>query len=176
MMCTATIFLVAAAGMFKIYSTCQEREKQILTRSELTQLARMLEEYRELHGDYPKITAHDDRQGTILCAALHGTIDPDGHPLGGSQARDLVTTALREINGQFVDPYLSNYVYYYKRRSGDDSWANPSYVLLSKGPKGQQNPQRNLAVEKGSTVDERGYVGDGRGGDIIVTNGGFLSF
>jgi hypothetical protein len=174
MVCTAAIFLVAMAGIFKIYGTLQEREKQILTRSELTQLARMLEEYRALHGDYPKIAAHDDRQGTILCAALHGTIDPDGNPIDGPKAQDLATTTIKEIGGQFVDPFSSDYVYYYKLRDGGDSWDNPSYVLLSKGPKGQQNPQRNRNISKSTAIDQRGCVSDSRGGDIVITNGGFL--
>ncbi|MDR0590420.1 MAG: hypothetical protein LBG09_00995 [Puniceicoccales bacterium] len=174
MVCTAAIFLAAAASIFKIYSTLQEREKQILTRSELTQLARMLEEYRALHGDYPKIVAHDDHQGIILCAALHGITDPNGNPTSGPKAQDLVTTTIKEIAGQFVDPFLSDYIYYYKLRSDGDSWDNPSYVLLSKGPKGQQNPQRNLNTSKGTAIDQRGYVSDSHGGDIIITNGGFL--
>jgi type II secretory pathway pseudopilin PulG len=110
MVCTAAIFLVATAGIFKIYSTLQEREKQILTRSELTQLARMLEEYRALHGDYPKIAAHDDLQGTILCAALHGTSDPDGNSISGPKAQDLVATSIKEIGGRFVDPFFSDYI------------------------------------------------------------------
>jgi hypothetical protein len=121
MVCTTAIFLVAIAGIFKIYTTCQEREKQILARSELTQLARMLEEYRALHSDYPKIAAHDDHQGTILCAALHGTSDPDGNPISGPEAKDLATTTIKEIGGQFVDPFSSDYIYYYKLRSGGDS-------------------------------------------------------
>jgi hypothetical protein len=37
MVCTATIFLVAIASIFNIYTTLQEREKQILTGTELTQ-------------------------------------------------------------------------------------------------------------------------------------------
>jgi hypothetical protein len=134
----------------------------------------MLEEYHGLHGDYPKITAHDDSQGPILCAALHGNIDPDGNAVNPYKAVDLVTTPIKEINGKFVDPFLSDYVYYYKLRSGSDAWDNPSYILLSKGTKGQQNPQRNLNILKGVTIDERGQISGSHGGDMIITNGGFL--
>jgi hypothetical protein len=86
----------------------------------------MLEEYRSLHGDYPKIPAHYDRQGAILCAALHGTIDPNGTPLSVPKAQDLATATIKEIGGQFVDPFSSDYIYDYKLRSGGDSWDNPS--------------------------------------------------
>jgi type II secretory pathway pseudopilin PulG len=172
--CTVSIFLIIAAGILKIQQTFQEREKQIRTRTEMMQIASWLEEYHEIHGDYPKIDPHNDTQGNILCSALHGTIDPDGNTPVATKQIDLVVTPLKEISSKFVDPFLSDYIYYYKRRADNGTWQNPSYILISKGPKGQQNPQRNLMISKGVTISAEGKISGQPNGDIILTNGGFL--
>jgi prepilin-type N-terminal cleavage/methylation domain-containing protein len=172
--CTVSIFLIIAGGVLKIQQSFQEREKQLRTRTEMAQIASWLEEYHQLHGDYPKILDHNDSQGTVLCPALHGNADPDGNIPSADKKIDLVATSLQEIGGKFVDPFLSDYIYYYKRRTDNNTWQNPSYILISKGPKGQQNPQRNLNISKGVTVSTAGKVSGNPNGDIILTNGGFL--
>jgi type II secretory pathway pseudopilin PulG len=172
--CTISIFLIVIAGILKIRQTLQGREKQIRTRTEMMQIANWLEEYYELHGDYPKIISHNDDQGDILCSALHGNIDPDGNVPAAIKKIDLVVTSLEEIDGKFVDPFLSDYIYYHKLRSDDGTWQNPSYILLSKGPKGQQDPQRQSTISKGVAISGEGKVSGQFNGDIILTNGGFL--
>jgi prepilin-type N-terminal cleavage/methylation domain-containing protein len=172
--CTVSIFLIIAAGILKIQQSFQERDKQIRARTEMTQISSLLEEYHGLHGDYPKIATHDDSQGNILCSALHGNIDPNGQNPDAAKKIDLVTTSLKEINEKFVDPFLSDYIYYYKQRTDNGMWQNPSYILISKGPKGQQNLQRNLTISKSVTVSTAGQVSGNLNGDIILTNGGFL--
>jgi type II secretory pathway pseudopilin PulG len=154
--CTISIFLIIAAGIIKIQQTFQEREKQVRTRAEMMQIASLLEEYHGIHGDYPKIDTHNDSQGPILCSALHGKSDPNGNTPPLEKQVDLVASSLKEINNQFVDPFLSDYIYYYKRRSDSGTWKNSSYILISKGPKGQQNPQRNLTIAKSVTVSNEG--------------------
>jgi hypothetical protein len=139
----------------------------------MMQIAGWLEEYHELHGDYPKIVGHNDNQGDILCSALHGNSDPNGDLPSAIKKIDLVTSALKEINGKFVDPFLSDYIYYYKLRSDSGTWQNPSYILLSKGPKGQQDPQRSRTTFKGVTISGAGKISGQGSGDIILTNGGF---
>ncbi|MDR2371886.1 MAG: type II secretion system GspH family protein [Puniceicoccales bacterium] len=171
--CTVTIFLAIAAGILRIQQTFQEREKQIRTRTEMMQIASWLEEYHEIYGDYPKIVTHNDDQGNVLCSALHGNIDPNGSTPAAVKQIDLVATPLNEISNQFVDPFLSDYVYYYKLRTDNGTWQNPSYILISKGPKGQQNPQRNLTISKGVTISTGGKISGNPNGDIILTNGGF---
>ncbi|MDR2812505.1 MAG: prepilin-type N-terminal cleavage/methylation domain-containing protein [Puniceicoccales bacterium] len=170
--CTISIFLLIIAGILKIQQSFQEREKQIRTRTEMVQIASWLEEYYDLHGDYPRIVAHDDNQGTVLCSALHGK-DPNGNTPSVDKKIDLVATSLKEINDKFIDPFLSDYIYYYKLRTDNGTWQNPSYILISKGPKGQQNPQRNLSIAKGVTVSAAGKIDGNPNGDIILTNGGF---
>ncbi|MDR0740384.1 MAG: type II secretion system GspH family protein [Puniceicoccales bacterium] len=172
--CTVSIFFIIAAGILKIQQTFQEREKQIRTRTEMMQIASWLEEYHELHGDYPKIVTHNDSQGDILCSALHGNIDPNGSTPIATKQIDLVATQLKEIDNKFVDPFLSDYIYYYKLRTDNGTWQNLSYILISKGPKGQQNPQRNLTISKGVTIGNEGKISGSPNGDIILTNGGFL--
>jgi type II secretory pathway pseudopilin PulG len=172
--CTVSIFFIIAAGILKIQQSFQERDKQIRTRTEMTQIAAMLEKYLNLHGDYPRIVAHSDSQGGILCSALHGSIAPDGTTPDGTKKIDLVTTEIKEIGGKFVDPFLSDYIYYYKLRPDDSTWKNSSYVLISKGSKGQQNPQRNLTIPKSVTVSGEGQVSGDLNGDLVMTNGGFL--
>jgi type II secretory pathway pseudopilin PulG len=172
--CTVAIFFLMAVGILKVYDSFRERDKQIRTRSELGVLSNMLEAYHALHGDYPQIALHNDNQGTVLNQALHGQIDPEGDTPPQNKQVDLVTTTLCEIDGKFVDPFSSDYIYYYKLRSYPDVWENPSYLLISKGPKGQQNPQRNLTISKGVTVSTAGEVTGNFRGDIIITNGGFL--
>jgi type II secretory pathway pseudopilin PulG len=108
MVCTVSIFFIIAAGILKIQQTFQEREKQVRTRTEMMQIAGWLEEYHRIHGDYPKIVTHDDDQGHILCAALHGSIDPQGGTPVPAKQIDLVATSLEEIDGKFVDPFLSD--------------------------------------------------------------------
>jgi type II secretory pathway pseudopilin PulG len=172
--CTVAIFLIIVTGILKIQQSFQGREKQIRTRTEMTQIAGWLEEYRSIHGDYPKIVNHDDGQGTILCSALHGNIDPDGGAiLDIAKKIDLVTTSLHEIDGKFVDPFLSDYIYYYKLRAGN-VWQNPSYILISKGPKGQQDPKLSLQVSKNVTISPAGKVDGNPNDDIVLINGGFL--
>ncbi|MDR0418047.1 MAG: type II secretion system GspH family protein [Puniceicoccales bacterium] len=171
--CTISIFLIIVAGILKIQQSFQGREKQIRTRTEMTQIAGWLEEYRSIHGDYPKIVSHNDYQGSVLCSALHGNIDPDGIDLDITKKIDLVTTSLQEIDGKFVDPFLSDYIYYYKLRM-NNLWKNPSYILISKGPKGQQNPQRDLIISTNITISPTGKVDGNPNGDIVLTDGGFL--
>jgi prepilin-type N-terminal cleavage/methylation domain-containing protein len=171
--CTVTIFLIIAAGILKIQQTFQDREKQIRTRTEMMQIASWLEEYHGLHGDYPKIVTHNDDQGSVLCSALHGNIDPNGNLPIVTEQIDLVAAPLNEIGGRFVDPFLSDYIYYYKLRTDNGTWQNTSYILISKGQKGQQNPQRNRTISKGVTINTEGKIGGSPSGDIILTNGGF---
>jgi hypothetical protein len=71
-------------------------------------------------------------------------------------------------------PTDKHYIYHYKLHSDNGTWKNPSYILISKGPKGQQNLQRNLAISKGVTIGNTGQVTDSPHGDLISTNGGFL--
>jgi type II secretory pathway pseudopilin PulG len=174
LMCTITIFMIAMTIILKISSSFQVSEKQIRTRTEMSCIANMLEEYLSLHGDYPKIEAHNDFQGNILCSALYGNINPDGDTPDAPKKVDLVTSTLIEINGKFVDPFSSDYIYYYKLRSNGDTWENSSYILLSKGSKGQQNTERNLEISKGVTITTQGRITGDQRGDIIITNGGFL--
>jgi type II secretory pathway pseudopilin PulG len=171
--CTVSIFLIIAAGILKIQQTFQEREKQTRTRTEMMQIASWLEEYHGTHGDYPKIVTHNDSQGNILCSALHGTIDPNGDTPAATKQIDLVAAPITEISNQFADPFLSDYIYYYKLRTDNGTWQNPSYILISMGPKGQQNPQRNLTISKGVTISTAGKISGQPNGDIILTNGGF---
>ncbi|MDR2807097.1 MAG: type II secretion system GspH family protein [Puniceicoccales bacterium] len=174
-MCTVTILCLIAAGVLKIYGTYQERDKLIRTRLEMSALVDMLETYRQQHGDYPKIESHDDHQGGILNQALHWRIDPNGNALSDEKRIDFLTTNLKEIDGKFVDPFLSDYIYYYKRRTQEDLWKNPSYFLISKGPKGQQNSKRNVATAtKSVTISDQGQITGNLRDDIIATEGGFL--
>jgi prepilin-type N-terminal cleavage/methylation domain-containing protein len=172
--CTVSIFFIIAAGILNLRQSAQEREKQVRTRTEMTQIASWLEAYHDFHGDYPKIATHDDNQGDILCSALHGNIDPNGNAPPTDKKIDLVAASLKEMGGKFVDPFLSDYIYYYKLRSDNGTWKNSSYILISKGPKGQQNPQRNLTISKGVTIGSSGQVTGSPRGDLILTNGGFL--
>jgi type II secretory pathway pseudopilin PulG len=172
-MCTISIIFLVMAGIFKIYDTYQERDKLYRTSTELCKLMTMLEEYRDLHGDYPKIAMHDDGQGDILNRALHGEIDSDGNVIENDRI-DLVRTTFREINGKFVDPFLSDYIYYYKLRSNENDWKNSSFILLSKGAKGQQNSKRDRNMEKCAVIGRDGQISDHLGGDLVITNGGFL--
>jgi type II secretory pathway pseudopilin PulG len=173
-LCTVSIFWIIIVGILKIQQSFYDREKQIRTRAEMSQIANMLEEYYVLHGDYPKIIAHNDHQCDILCTALHGEINPDGDVPDEGKQIDLVTVSLKEINGRFTDPFLSDYIYYYKLRSDSEVWQNKSYILISKGIKGQQDAKRSVVVTKGSSVSTSGVIGPTLGGDIVLTNGGFL--
>jgi prepilin-type N-terminal cleavage/methylation domain-containing protein len=173
-LCTMAIISIIAFGILRVQNAYKEREKHIRVRTEMTCLGHMLEEYYNLHGDYPKIATHDDDQGAILCAALHGTLDPDGHTPSSDRQIDLVPTTILEISGKFVDPFSSDYIYYYNLRSDENGWQNPSYILISKGSKGQQNHWRNRTVPgKSIQISPTGAIGGSLGGDIVMTNGGF---
>lgn len=169
---TISIFFIFLFGILKVRENYRVRDKQILARAELVTLADALERYFNIFGDYPKIASHDDQQGDVLYSALHGQIDPDGNSV--SDGQDFVETNIKEIDGRFVDPFLSDYIYYYKMRGSESLWRNPSYILISKGPKGQQNPERSVVVSKSVTVTMAGVIiGDAKD-DIIVTSGGIL--
>lgn len=170
--CIVSIFLIIAAGILKIYQCFQVRDKLAWTRTEMVQIVSWLEEYRKIHGDYPKVAAYDDNQGAILCSALHGRIDPMGNTPDEANRIDFVTTSIKEIDGKFVDPFLSDYIYYYRQR-GDTVWQNPSFILISKGSKGQQNSQRNRTIPKGVTINPLGRISSDLNGDIVSTCGGF---
>jgi hypothetical protein len=75
-----------------------------------------------------------------------------------------------------MPPTDKHYIYHHKLRSDNGTWKNSSYILISKGPKGQQNLQRNLTISKGVTVSNASQVTGSLRGDLILTNGGFLYF
>lgn len=171
LLCVVSILLIFMTSVLKIHDVSQERSKLAQTRAEMLKISEYLEDYRIAYGDYPRIISHNDTQGEILCSALHGKINPMGETL--TSQPDFVDTSINEINGKFVDPFLSDYIYYYKTRSSD-TWLHPSFVLISKGTKGQQGAKRNKSVSKSVSVSQTGEVSGNLNGDIVLTSEGFL--
>lgn len=169
---TVTLIWLVVAGILKVQGAHLSREKYIRTKAEMATIALLLEKYREKYGDYPKLNAHDDFQGDVLCSALKGVIDPEGGVI--SDGENLLSSSFKEIDGKLVDPFFSDYIYYYKTKNKESDWKEISYILISKGVKGQQNPERNRVVAKDVTVSENGYISGENFSDIVLTSSGFL--
>lgn len=102
--------------------------------AELAVVAAALESYRLQQGDFPRT---DD--GAMLLQALIGRRGPGRDPI---ESRAFLELARFEISdgldpqvdarARLTDPWGQPYVYAY--RTPPSNWANPGYVLYSKGP------------------------------------------
>jgi hypothetical protein len=142
----------------------------------MVQIADLLEECHTLHSDYPKIAAHQDNQSNILCSALHDNIDPNRNNSEAAQKIDLVRTALKELHGKCFDSFLSDSIHSYKMHSDNGTEKNPSYLLVSKCSKRQQNSQCDLTASKRVAVSTDDKVSGSPRNDILLINGGFFNF
>lgn len=152
----------------------EKTEKLMLTRVEMVKLGDLLERYYTIHSDYPKIATHNDQQGTLLYKALHGEIDPDGHTPIAENQTDLLENTFTILDEKLIDPFGSDYIYYYKEYDKSDVWQNPSYVLISRGAKGRRCRNRTSMIPKSVTVTNEGAVSGNLKSDIVMTKSGFL--
>lgn len=101
-------------------------------KAELAVLGAALENYRLIHGDYPRT-----EDGAQLLRALLGRRGPAADTI--INARALIEAARFTIAGDvLIDPWGQAYVYAYKTSA---PWSNSSYVLYSAGPDGRENPR-----------------------------------
>lgn len=117
-----------------------ESGKIARTKAELAALSAGLEGYKRQFGDYPRT---DD--SAVLLQSLIGKQDPLGNTLA-KPGRAQIDLALFRTTPEDVDPFDNTsavlidpwdqpYVYVYK--PSGTTWTNPSYVLYSIGPDGQ---------------------------------------
>jgi general secretion pathway protein G len=107
--------------------------------AELAALGAILEDYRRLHGDYPRTN-----DGARLLQALIGRRDP---LLNAMNARSLLDPAaftfeadrdpFLDEGARLVDPWGRPYAYAYRTPL---PWNNPGYLLYSEGPDGRSAP------------------------------------
>lgn len=98
-------------------------------KAELAVLGAALENYRRVHGDYPR--TEDEAQ---LLRALLGRRGPVADT--AVNGRGLIEAARFTIAGDvLLDPWGRAYVYAYKTTA---PWSNPGYVLYSAGPDGRE--------------------------------------
>jgi prepilin-type N-terminal cleavage/methylation domain-containing protein len=105
--------------------------------SDLVRIAAALEEYRHRYGDFPCTDQPDEFYESLL-----GRRGPDGEPIQDPATIDvarMIVVSPVEPPGisppMFLDPWRRPYVYIYKVPLA--GWTNPSFVLLSAGPRGE---------------------------------------
>lgn len=134
-----------------------ETGRSARAKAELAALSAALEAYKRQHGDYPQTGAVPNLADTaapasadapgILFNALAGKRGPRPTltPLDGRAFVELAKFTLQnpaalpspgntaQLANAFVDPWGRRYLYAYRTGTG---WTNPSYVLWSTGPDG----------------------------------------
>ncbi|MCR6656706.1 MAG: type II secretion system protein GspG [Opitutus sp.] len=117
-----------------------ESGKIARTKAELAALSAGLEGYKRQFGDYPRTEDAAD-----FLQALIGKKGPLGATINGRAQIDLALFRTPEDADPFentsavlIDPWDQPYVYVYK--PSGTTWTNPSYVLYSIGPDGQDTP------------------------------------
>ncbi len=119
-----------------------ESGKIARTKAELAALSAGLEGYKRQLGDYPRT-----RDAADFLQALIGKKNPLGNELA-KPVRAQIDLALfrtpddvdpfENTSAVLIDPWDQPYVYVYK--PSGSTWTNPSYVLYSIGPDGQDTP------------------------------------
>jgi general secretion pathway protein G len=94
--------------------------------AELAALGAILEDYRRLHGDYPRTN-----DGARLLQALIGRRDPAAFTFEADRDPFL------DEGARLVDPWGRPYAYAYRTPL---PWNNPGYLLYSEGPDGRSAP------------------------------------
>jgi general secretion pathway protein G len=109
-------------------------------RAELAALSAALEAYKLQHGDYPRTN-----DGATLVQSLLGRIAPTGAALSPAGRAHLEAAKFSfspanpfdDANAVLLDPWGRPYRYAYKTAT---PWTNPSFVLHSAGPDGDDAP------------------------------------
>ena len=180
-MCGFTLLeLLVTIGILLLLCTCVltirdhgiSRERFIITKSEMSAIASALERYKDIYGDYPKISAHNDFQGNILKSALDGCIDPNGNDVSDGDRLYISSLRCSDDGVYFLDGFGKKYIYYYKLRGHESDWLRQSYILLSTGMKGMDASTQYTSPDTVVSID--GGIGSTHGSDLIITNAGFL--
>jgi general secretion pathway protein G len=123
--------LVISAGW-----RASETGRSSRTRAELAALVAALETYKATHGDYPRTN-----DSARLVQSLIGKRGPVYQPLTMRPLLDIARFTTSGGLDPFVsesatvlDPWERSYRYAYKSQA---PWSNPSYVLYSVGPDGE---------------------------------------
>jgi hypothetical protein len=174
---TIGLMLLIYAFLGRVESVYREHVNRNRVVAELVGLVAALEKYKEIHGDYPRVSnnSDDDENSKTLNSALKGNMDPfgavvpddpaDAHP-GDRKKISLINTRIRELDARFIDQFGNGYLYYYATRNDVDNrvWTRHSFVLVSKGVDGI----------KTVVIGNDGTISQHKGDDIIADNTGIL--
>ncbi|MBA4136387.1 MAG: hypothetical protein C0518_03620 [Opitutus sp.] len=141
------IFAVLASMVIGVGRRAAEHTKVARAQAELAVLSAALESFKRHHGDFP---ATDD--ASRLLQALIGKAGPAGiiatvpgrafivsgqFTIARAVALETPCDPFSDASAVLLDPWLRPYRYAYKTPA---PWTNPSFVLYSAGPDGEDSP------------------------------------
>lgn len=172
---TIAIISILAAISFGILTGVNEKRAVSRATAEISAIASGLESYRSAYGSYPVNRSYDADSNSGLLLALAGLGNPEGNPLSDSQQRSPFVNldsfeisfssdsakqafsnspsanALSGLN--ILDPWGNPYRYFYDRIQSGTSWRNPSFVIYSMGPDGEEQVPAQLQGGGNGVID-----------------------
>ncbi|QYY37053.1 prepilin-type N-terminal cleavage/methylation domain-containing protein [Ruficoccus sp. ZRK36] len=169
------VILVLAGIVVGVQRGVYHQQAQARAKADLHTIANAMETFKLKYGDYPWIRDDEGDLFKVLTGQLvlrrgganqtgdYGMYAPVGdvEPLLDETLIDTAENAAGET--YFVDPWGTEYRYYYKTEARPTNpWASAGFILISLGPGGTTSPEPNIynGFESGSLPGPSVYYAD----------------